>query len=368
MVRPYGRGIFKNDKQRKAVMAKLKGKKPHFSYMGNKYKLTDKIIKTVPDKADTIYDGFAGSNVVAYEFKKQGKRVITNDKLKYSYHISRAIIENNKETLSEEEVEKLLKDKPNFPHRLEKAYAGVYFNKPVLRKIDSIRHNINNLKGYKKDIALSALGLTAIQSNGYGHFTVTNSGSVQSSEDAKKRKLGKFCTVEKFEERFKENVKKINELVFDNGRQNKAYNLATEELNPKLKVDYAYYDPPYVTKFSAHNYSDMYHFVEAIMTHLKTGTIANNKLRTYKEKNRPANLTKSNIEDKFNDWVKSSKAKRIVLSYRDKSYPEPHKIKEIFERNGYKLKERKTIKHSYNINKKAENNEAKEYLYVFDKH
>ena len=75
---------------------------PKINYIGNKSKLVDWIISNMPIKSGIVVDLFSGGASVSYEFKKQGFEVISNDCLFSNYVLSKAIIENNIETLTKD--------------------------------------------------------------------------------------------------------------------------------------------------------------------------------------------------------------------------------------------------------------------------
>jgi adenine-specific DNA-methyltransferase len=127
--------------------------------------------KHTPEGVSSVLDAFSGSAVVAYMVKIKGLRVIANDRLRYSYHAARAIVENNSVRISEDELAALLAENPRNSaeasplSRKRKAgtfvrdhFKGIFFASGVHGVIDNIRANINKLEGFKKDIALFALG------------------------------------------------------------------------------------------------------------------------------------------------------------------------------------------------------------------
>lgn len=74
------------------------------------------------------------------------------------------------------------------------------------------QEELDALSGYKKDIALSALGKSCIGGkSGFSHFTA--------SEGYGKRQ----DSPKEFRERFAKNVSRTNALVFDSGKGCKAY-------------------------------------------------------------------------------------------------------------------------------------------------
>src|SRR5690606_32842410 len=73
---------------------------PGSRYMGSKNRILPAIwdhLKVL--QFESFLDAFAGSNVVSYFMRCHNKRVITNDFLRFSFTISKAIIENSEDTL-----------------------------------------------------------------------------------------------------------------------------------------------------------------------------------------------------------------------------------------------------------------------------
>jgi len=226
------------------------------NYVGSKQKLVDWIWKHTPEWVESAADAFSGSAVVAYMYKTKGLRVLANDRLRYCHHAARAIIENDKVRLSDEDLEALLADNAKAGTFVRDNFKGIFFAKGVHGLIDTIRANVDKLSGFKKDIALFALGKTCMSGKGgFGHFS--SSTRYGKRED----------TPEEFKERLRKNVARINALVFDNGKECKASRKDINDFLPEAKADLAYFDPPYATEFSTTNYEKSYHFVEGLMTY-----------------------------------------------------------------------------------------------------
>ena len=199
-----------------------------------------------------MLDAFSGSAVVGYMYKAKGLRVFANDRLHYCYHIATAIIENNSVTVSDEELDALLKSNPKAGDFVQETFRGKFFQSGIHGIIDNVRENVKSLEGYKRDIALFALGKTCISGSGsYGHFASSSKGSGNRQADTPKA----------FTDRFRANIVRINGLVFDNGKENRAFCKEIQEVLPEVKVDLAYFDPPYATEYSTTNYETSYHFI-----------------------------------------------------------------------------------------------------------
>jgi len=290
------------------------------NYIGSKQKLADWIWAQTPDGVESILDAFSGSAVVAYMYKTKGLRVLANDRLRYCYHIARAIIENNAVRLTEDEIAALLEPNPKAGDFVQTTFRGKFFQSGVHPLIDTIRANIEGLKGYKKDIALFALGKSCISASGsYGHFASVSRSSGNRQAD----------TPAEFIERFKKTAARISELVFDNGQENKAFHEDAVELLPKVNVDAVYIDPPYATEFSTTNYETSYHFIEGLMTYWK-GLEIDESSRVKKFISDHQTVTKANAAEFFDKvFQKAEGIKYWIISYRDHAYPDEAEMKRL---------------------------------------
>ena len=327
------------------------------NYIGSKQKLVDWIWVHTPDGVMSALDAFSGSAVVGYMYKAKGLRVIANDRLRYCYHIARAIIENNSVMVSENELGDLLKANPKAGDFVQETFRGKFFQSGVHHIIDNIRLNIDDLQGYKKDIALFALAKTCVSGSGsYGHFASTSKGSGNRRAD----------TPKEFTDRFRNNVIRINSLVFDNGKENKVFCKGVLEVLHEVKVDLAYFDPPYATEFSTTNYATSYHFVEGLMTYWK-GLEIDESSRVKKFHTDHQTVTQANSEEFFDGFLGKAKGiKHWIISYRDHAYPNEAKMKKLIQRHG-KSSRMFSRDHSYSMagqNRSGEASHGKEHIFV----
>ncbi|MHB9037890.1 MAG: DNA adenine methylase [Armatimonadota bacterium] len=326
------------------------------NYIGSKQKLVDWIWKHTPEDVSSVLDAFSGSAVVAYMYKTKGLRVLANDRLNYSYHAARAIVENDSVRISQEELDALLADNPKAGTFVRDNFKGLFFAGGVHAIIDTIRANINKLDGFKKDIALFALGKTCMSGKGgFGHFS--------SSTDYGKRQ----DTPEEFKGRFSETVARINALIFDNGKECKAYRKDINDVLSDAKVDLAYFDPPYATEFSTTNYEKSYHFVEGLMTYWD-GLEINSDSKTHHYETDHKTVTKANANEFFSTFLASAKhIPNWLISYRDHAYPNENEMKDIISASGMSSR-MQSQQHKYHISSKhSENSVAIERLFVCSK-
>ena len=321
------------------------------TYIGSKQKLIDWIWRSTPEGVKSVLDAFSGSAVVAYMYKTKGLRVVANDRLRYAWHTARAIIENKSVTLSDGEIEALVADNPKAGDFVQRTFKGIYFSEGIHKVIDAIRANIDALSDFKKDLALFALGKTCITGS-FGHFSSTT--------EAAKRKYAP----EQFKARFAETARRINALVFDNGQRCEAMQKDVLDALAEVKVDLAYFDPPYATHFSTTNYEKIYHFIEGLMTYWDGLEIdTENKIRNYKTDHET--VTKANAAAFFDGFL--AKAHHIphwIISYRDKAYPSEAEMKKLIAAHG-RASRMRSKDHEYMItNVHGDASHAKEHLFI----
>ncbi len=323
------------------------------NYIGSKQKLVDWIWKHTPDDVESVADAFSGSAAVAYMYKTKGLRVLANDRLRYCYHAARAIVENSDTRFTEADLDKLLAHNSKARTFVRDTFKGIFFAQGVHGLIDNIRANCDQFKGYKRDIALFALGKTCMSGKGgFGHFSSsTQYGKREDSPD-------------EFIERLRGNVARINALVFDGGQPCKASHEDVNVFLPKAGVDLAYFDPPYATEFSTTNYERSYHFVEGLMTYWDGLEInEESKVKFYETDHET--VTKANARGFFETFLgNAAHIPHWLISYRDHAYPNESEIRQIIAAHGRDSSMR-SHQHHYSITSRhGENSNALERLFI----
>ena len=230
-------------------------KYPSTRYMGSKNKLLSDIWRVASQfKFDNVIDLFSGSGIVGYMFKSHGKNVISNDYMALSAMFAKAMIENNKVLLTQDESISLLKPNKLNDHFVEKTFKDLYFTNEDNKLIDTIRCNIRAVKNpYKKAIAISALMRSCLKKRPRGIFTYIGNRYDDGRKDLTMTLRDQFI----------EAVNTINISVFDNGTQNQAKHGDAMLLKPKGR-GLVYIDPPYYSPFSDNEYVRRYHFIEGL--------------------------------------------------------------------------------------------------------
>lgn len=333
-------------------------KYPATRFMGSKSKLLSEIWSVASQfQFDTVVDLFAGSGIVGYMFKSQGKTVITNDYMAMSATFAKAMIENNEITLSMEEAEKLLVPIKESDHFVADTFQGLYYTDEENDLIDTLRMNIASIKEpYKHAIAMSALIRACTKKRPRGIFTYTGDRYNDGRKDLKKS----------LKQQFLEAVQAVNKAVFDNGKVNKAKHGDAMELKAGTP-DLVYIDPPYYSPLSDNEYVRRYHFVEGLARDWKGVEIQQNTL-TKKFKSYPTPFsTRKGAADAFDRLFKKFKDSILIVSYSSNSLPTQDEMVAIMA----KYKEHVEvipIDYTYSFGNqkgaKTNRNKVQEYLFV----
>ncbi len=287
-------------------------KYPSTRYMGSKNKLLDAIWSVASQfEFDTVHDLFAGSGVVSYLFKTQGKQVISNDYMAMSHTISKALIENSDVTLSSADAQALL-DTPTFGDGfVETTFQGLYFSDDDNRLIDRLRANIKLMADpYQQAIARAALIRACVKKRPRGIFTYTG----ERYDDGRKDLKLTFAT------QFLEAVTTLNAAVFDNGKQNRSLHKDALEVSSK-GCDLVYLDPPYYSPYSDNEYVRRYHFVEGIARDWQ-GVEIQQHTQTKKFKSYPTPFSsRQGATAAFDTLFKRFKDSILLVSYSSNSQP-----------------------------------------------
>ena len=333
-------------------------KYPTTRYMGSKRKLLNEIWSVASHfKFDTVVDLFAGSGIVGYMFKTQGKTVISNDYMAMSATFAKAMIENNNVTLTLEEAKNLLVDKKESDHFVANTFSGLYYTDEENNLIDTLRTNIAMIKNpYKHAIAMTALIRACTKKRPRGIFTYTGDRYNDGRKDLKKT----------LEQQFLEAVQAVNEAIFDNGKVNKARHGDAMEIKAGTP-DLVYIDPPYYTPHSDNEYVRRYHFVEGLARDWQGVEIQENTL-TKKFKSYPTPFsTRKGAADAFDRLFKKFKDSILIVSYSSNSLPSQDEMVAIMAK--YKKHvEVIPIDYIYSFGNqstaKTNRNKVQEYLFV----
>lgn len=332
---------------------------PRNRFMGSKHRLLDFIHENVQDyKFNTVLDAFSGSAAVAFMFKNMRKSVDSNDVLKYSYHISKAIVENKKVTLSKNDIETLLEENRRCGNFIQNTFKGLYFSNAENKFLDQTIANIGDLNNsFKKSIALAALARACLKKRPRGVFTYTG---MRYNDGRKDMKLS-------FQQQFINSIELFNEAVFDNGKNNKAFNQDVFNLED-TDYDVVYFDPPYCSLYSDNDYSRRYHFIEGLVSYWSHVKV-NHDTKT-KKFNRIVSPfdTKRTVYDAFERLFEKFKDSIIIVSYSSNSLPTMNEMLTIMKKFKSTVKVAE-FSHKYSFGTQRSNlrnNTVREFLFIGD--
>lgn len=328
-------------------------KYPTINYIGNKEKIVEWISSLIPAGTNSILDVFAGGCSVAYMAKKKGLQVYANDILKINYHIAEALIENAGDTLDNRDVDIIFSGEP-FKGFMTINYANKFYYEDECMELDLYRANIERLSSkYKKALALILIRRAMIRKMPYSRFTIKWDKIKQLRDEDfsyKHYKRKRHYHNQSFRVHFETNLKEYNESIFDNGKQNVAFNLDVFEAIKKIKADVIYMDPPYAGTMN--DYFGFYGLLDSYVS----GAIGKPFLNNF--------VNQKIILDQFDRlFMNLSNFKYWMLSYNSRSKPDKDTLLELLGKysNNVVVYE---MPYVYKVTGKEKKNHDKEYLFI----
>ena len=330
------------------------------NYIGSKYKLSYFISSSVKsivgeDLSDKIFcDLFAGTGIVGRNFKKEVKKVISNDMEFYSYVLNKNYIENHEFLDNEIYIKELNETNGEegfiFNEYSENGKANrLYFSEHNGKKIDAIRTKIEFWKTEKK--ISSALYYFLLASLLESADKVANTASVYGAFLKKIKKTAQ-----------KELI--LEPAIFEiNSHSHEVYNEDSNLLIKKIEGDILYLDPPY----NAREYGANYHLLNTIAKYDNFTPKGKTGLRDY---SKSAFCKKKEVEKSFDDLIKNANFKYIFLSYNNEGIMSSETIKKILSNYGkYDLltTEYQRFRADKKENRNHKANSTTEYLHILEK-
>ena len=330
------------------------------NYIGSKYKLSYFISSSVKsivgeDLSDKIFcDLFAGTGIVGRNFKKEVKKVISNDMEFYSYVLNKNYIENHEFLDNEIYIKELNETNGEegfiFNEYSENGKANrLYFSEHNGKKIDAIRTKIEFWKTEKK--ISSALYYFLLASLLESADKVANTASVYGAFLKKIKKTAQ-----------KELI--LEPAIFEiNSHSHEVYNEDSNILIKKIEGDILYLDPPY----NAREYGANYHLLNTIAKYDNFTPKGKTGLRDY---SKSAFCKKKEVEKSFDDLIKNANFKYIFLSYNNEGIMSSETIKKILSNYGkYDLltTEYQRFRADKKENRNHKASSTTEYLHILEK-
>lgn len=325
---------------------------PTVNFIGNKEKMAPWILDRLAC-GGTFADVFSGGSSVGFEAKRRGYSVISNDIMKINYMIAKALIENSGVVLDEDDVQKIFAT-PMRKGFMYRHYSNRAFFPEECMMLDGYRRGIERLSGqYKRALAIVLMRRAMIRKMPYSRFTIPWHKVVQlRNEEYSYRKYGRRRAYHNmsFKEHFMDNLDEYNRSIFDNGKENRAYNMDVFGFLRKLSGDIAYLDPPYMGTMS--DYRGFYGTIDDYV--LKRRTVPSGSDFTHR-----ASISKlldglfSHLGN-FRYWA---------LSYNNNSYPPKREILCMIRRHSKSVTVYRR-RHVYKVSGTAMKSRNVEYLFV----
>jgi len=317
---------------------------PTTRYQGSKRKILPWIYDIVKElEFETVLDAFGGTASVSYLFKKMNKSVTFNDMLRFNYLVGKAIIENQKVNVTEEDLQRLtsIANDVIYSTFIQENFRGVYYLDKENKWLDRVTSNISQMNHYperflqyKKAISFYALFQACLIKRPFNLFHRKNLSIRTRNVE---RDFGNKTTWEKpFQDCFQRFVKEANKLVFDSGKPCRSINNSILDLD-ELEYDLVYFDPPYFRKSSTNETSDYlkcYHFLEGLSRYAEWSSFVNYESINLRFKPeyclvdlKPENMRET-IENLFSKFRKSI----IIVSYKYGGIPSIEYIRKLLKK------------------------------------
>lgn len=330
---------------------------PRLRYMGSKYRLLPHLASVFEVAGGgRALDAFSGSGVVSYLLKAQGYSVTSNDFLAFPGAITSATVVNQEVLLSSDEVRTITGPPADDREFISRTFDGLYFNAEDRAFLDSAWSHIDRLSGAKRDLAISALVLSAARRQPRGVFTFT---------DSTRYGDGRRDLTLTMREHFVERVAEYNATVFDDGQLHRTI------VGDIAKVDgsgwdLVYLDPPYAPRSDDADYMKRYHFLQGLAVYWREQEIMQNtKTKKIEKKFTPFAYKRTIVDALASTMEQFAEAATIVLSYSSNAVPDAETIVSLFKRVKSQI-DVYPIDHTYTFgtHSSAMRRAVSEYLFV----
>ncbi len=323
--------------------------------MGSKYRLVPHLAAAFTELGgSTALDAFSGSGVVSYLLKALGYRVTANDFLTFPAVIARAAVVNQDTTLGPDDIDHICGPAADDRDFIQATFGGRFFTVADLAFLDSAWSHIDTMSGAKRDLAISALVLSAARRQPRGVFTFAGARYDDGRRDLRLS----------LREHFAERAAEYNSVVFDSGRPCAA--LCGDVFGlPAGRHDVVYLDPPYAPPRDDNCYIKRYHFLEGLSVYWRGQQILEHtRTRKLAKRYTPFSYTRT-VTDALRRTFSQFRDSAIVLSYSSNAVPDAAAIETLLREVKDDVDVR-LVDHTYTFgtHQAARRRAASEYLFI----
>jgi DNA adenine methylase/adenine-specific DNA-methyltransferase len=270
--------------------------------------------------------------------------------------ITRATVANSSVKLTRADVDRICGTAADDRDFIQSTFDGLYFTPQDRQFLDSAWSHIDLLTGFKRDIAISALVLSAARRQPRGVFTFTDSTRYADGRRDLKMSL---------RDHFRRAAAEYNAVVFSNGSKSSTVTGDVFDLKERT-ADLVYLDPPYAPPRDDADYIKRYHFLEGLSVYWRDVTIMEETKTKKLAKRFTPFAYKRTIEDALLRTFEHFEASgAIVLSYSSNALPAADRIVDLLGKVKPKVR---TIavdhKYSFGTHAAATRRDVAEYLFV----
>ena len=297
---------------------------PQLRFMGSKHRLLPWIHRVLSRlQFSSAIDAFSGTGCVGFLLRSMGKRVVSNDALRFAFHVANAGVANPGVLLAPGDVARLVaKRRGDGLHFIEDTFRGIFFTDADNQFLDRVWTNLRWQRDpVKRSIAIASLCRAAIKKQPRGVFTVSG---LDGRYDDGRRDLKLSM-----EEHFIESVRAFNAVVSTDDRHRAVHG---DVFDAPEDVDLAYLDPPYVPRADDNCYIKRYHFLEGLSCYWRGLKILDDsKVKKIEKRFTPFSYRRTAV-DAFDRLFRKFRRSTIVLSYSSNGFPDRDVLIDLLKR------------------------------------
>ncbi len=336
-------------------------------YIGSKKQLLPEI-KEMIDKhsnggEEIFLDLFAGTNSVANYFK-QFYTVYSNDILYFSYVNAKATIENNFRPSFSKLVSFGIHSPMNYLQNLEvNNEIEDYYEKSYSPTGNANYLTVKNAK--KLDVIRSQIEEWKIQNLVSEHEYYYLLSSLIESLPFISNITGTYgAFLKHWDKRALNDLKLQDFTIFDNGKENKAFNEDANTLVKKVSADIVYIDTPY----NSRQYASNYHLLENVARNNQPSLKGVTKIFDWKTL-KSNYATKSRALASMEELIQNVDSTHIILSYNNEGIIPEEALTDLLKRNSFdgKVDIKRIPYRKYQSKNISKNKEVFELLFYIQK-